>query len=99
MRSAMRAASQLPGKGPTDVDDAPAPAQYYDYDIGTFTLVIVSTISVDVVSGLTFPVSLYPTTSGRTILMDWPNITASASIPPTPRNKMSQFMRSCTGDK
>ena len=26
MRSAMRAASQLPGKGPTDVDDAPAPA-------------------------------------------------------------------------
>ena len=25
-RSAMRAASQLPGKGPTDVDDAPAPA-------------------------------------------------------------------------
>ena len=26
MKSAMRAASQLPGKGPTDVDDAPAPA-------------------------------------------------------------------------
>ena len=26
-RSAMRAASQLPGKGPTDVDDAPAPAR------------------------------------------------------------------------
>ena len=26
LRSAMRAASQLPGKGPTDVDDAPAPA-------------------------------------------------------------------------
>ena len=25
--SAMRAASQLPGKGPTDVDDAPAPAR------------------------------------------------------------------------
>ena len=24
--SAMHAASQLPGKGPTDVDDAPAPA-------------------------------------------------------------------------
>ena len=35
VRSAMRAASQLPGKGPTDVDDAPAPAhnQKYDYDI------------------------------------------------------------------
>ena len=27
LRSAMRAASQLPGKGPTDVDDAPAPAR------------------------------------------------------------------------
>ena len=26
VRSAMRAASQLPGKGPTDMDDAPAPA-------------------------------------------------------------------------
>ena len=26
VRSAMRAASQLPGKGPTDVDDVPAPA-------------------------------------------------------------------------
>ena len=27
-RSAMRAASQLPGVAPTDVDDAPAPARY-----------------------------------------------------------------------
>ena len=27
VRSAMRAASQLPGKGATDVDDAPAPAR------------------------------------------------------------------------
>ena len=26
VRSAMRAASQLPGRGPFDVDDAPAPA-------------------------------------------------------------------------
>ena len=26
VRYAMRAASQLPGRGPTDVDDAPAPA-------------------------------------------------------------------------
>ena len=25
--SAMRATSQLPGRGPTDVDDAPAPAR------------------------------------------------------------------------
>ena len=29
MRSAMRAASQLPGKEPTDVDDAPASARYF----------------------------------------------------------------------
>ena len=27
VRSTMRAASQLPDKGPTDVDDAPAPAR------------------------------------------------------------------------
>ena len=27
VRSAMRAASQLPGRGPTDVDDAPEPAR------------------------------------------------------------------------
>ena len=27
VRSAMRAASQLPGKGPSDVDDAPATAR------------------------------------------------------------------------
>ena len=27
VRSAMRAASQFPGKGPTDVDVAPAPAR------------------------------------------------------------------------
>ena len=26
VRSAMHAASQIPGKGPTNVDDAPAPA-------------------------------------------------------------------------
>ena len=34
VRSAMRAASQLPGKGPTDVDDDPAPESDYDiYDV------------------------------------------------------------------
>ena len=36
VRSAMPAASQLPGKGPTDVDDAPAPEvnliSHYDYE-------------------------------------------------------------------
>ena len=31
MRFAMRAASQLPGRGPTDVDDAPD--QKSDYDM------------------------------------------------------------------
>ena len=32
-RSAMRAASQLPGKGPTGADDAPAPVnQKFDHD-------------------------------------------------------------------
>ena len=38
MRSAMRAASQLPGKGPTDVDDAlhlQVNQKFdYDYDVG-----------------------------------------------------------------
>ena len=33
MRSAMRAASQLSGRGPTDVDVAPVPARKSDYDI------------------------------------------------------------------
>ena len=35
MRSAMRAASQLPGNGPTDLDDAPALLinQKSDYDM------------------------------------------------------------------
>ena len=32
VRSAMREASQLPGKGPTKVDDAPAPARKSNYD-------------------------------------------------------------------
>ena len=29
MKSAMHAASQLTGREPTDVDDAPAPAKFY----------------------------------------------------------------------
>ena len=35
VRSAVRAASELPGREPTDVDDAPAPARYQksDYDM------------------------------------------------------------------
>ena len=33
MRSAMGAASQLPRRGPTDVDDAPAKSDYDFYEI------------------------------------------------------------------
>ena len=40
--------------------------------------VIVSTKSVAVVVGGSFPVNLNPTTSGKTIEIGWPNITASA---------------------
>ena len=37
VRSAMRAAGQLPGRGSTDVNDAPSPNVYHksDYDIKT----------------------------------------------------------------
>lgn len=48
------------------------------------TLVTVRTMSVEVISLSAMPDSLYPTTSGRTMLIGWPSITASASIPPTP---------------
>ena len=40
MRSAMRAASQLPGKGGPDVDDAPArynQKSNFDYDESSFS--------------------------------------------------------------
>ena len=47
--------------------------------------VIVNTTSVAVVSGGTDPVSLNPTTFGKTMEIVWPSITASASIPPTPQ--------------
>lgn len=48
------------------------------------TFVTVRTMSVEVMNLSGVPHSLYPTTSGRTMLIGWPNITASASIPPTP---------------
>lgn len=48
------------------------------------TLVTVRTMSVEVMSLSGVPCSLYPTTSGSTMLIGWPSITASASIPPTP---------------
>ena len=48
MRSTMCAASQLPGKGPNDVDDTPAPdlnqKSYYDDDM---KIVLVFANSVD----------------------------------------------------
>ena len=48
---------------------------------------IVRTTSVEVAREGISPVILYPTTSGKTILMGWANMTASASIPPTPQPK------------
>lgn len=45
----------------------------------------VRTKSVAVTCYLNFPCTLNPTTSGKTILMHYPNITDSASIPPTPQ--------------
>jgi hypothetical protein len=45
----------------------------------------VSTKSVAVTCLGNFPVNLNPTTYGRTIEITSPNITASASIPPTPQ--------------
>ncbi|ESU82797.1 hypothetical protein WRSd5_02411 [Shigella dysenteriae WRSd5] len=42
------------------------------------------TRSVAVIPSRNFPVSLKPTTSGISIETGWPNIAASASMPPTP---------------
>lgn len=47
--------------------------------------VIVRTMSVAVVYGLTDPISLNPTTLGRTIDIVYPSMTDSASMPPTPQ--------------
>jgi len=46
---------------------------------------MVRTTSVAVVSGGTEPVSLNPTTLGKTMEIVYPSMTASASIPPTPQ--------------
>ena len=59
------------------------------------TFVMVRTTSVEVTSGGTVPVILYPTTCGRTMEIAWPNMTASASIPPTPNNKQNYQYLSC----
>ena len=47
--------------------------------------VIVRTRSVAVQPGGSLPVSSKPTTSGISIAIGWPSITASASMPPTPQ--------------
>ena len=47
--------------------------------------VTVSTRSVAVAPGGSWPVSSKPTTSGISIAIGWPSMTASASMPPTPQ--------------
>lgn len=51
------------------------------------TLVMPKTISIDVASVLMDPTSLHPTTWGNVKETGWPSITASDSIPPTPKTE------------
>ena len=61
------------------------------------TFVMVRTTSVEVTSGWTVPVILYPTTCGRTMEIACPSMTASASIPPTPdKNKTTNIANKTT---
>ena len=48
----------------------------------------VSTRSVAVAPGCSWPVSFTPTTTGHGRLMGWPSRLASASMPPTPKPRM-----------
>ena len=48
---------------------------------------MIKTKSVAVVPSFNFPLSSTPITSGINIEIGWPNIAASASIPPTPQPK------------
>ena len=67
--------------------------------ISFHTFVMVRTTSVEVTSGWTVPVILYPTTCGRTMEMAWPSMTASASIPPTPdKNKTTKIRNKTTSN-
>lgn len=50
---------------------------------------------MDVVRGLMEPTSLQPTTWGRARETGWPNITASASMPPTPGGGQKAQFRKC----
>ena len=75
-RSARVKEAQPSPKNSTNFPTTPRSLSFY---------VIVSTKSVAVVVGGSFPVNLNPTTSGNTIDIGWPSITASASMPPTPQ--------------
>lgn len=66
----------------------PGPKNYTNLSTTPFFLSIFvqrRTKSVAVACAFKFPVNLNPITSGRTITVDYPNITASASMPPTPQ--------------
>ncbi len=68
--------------------ETPAPKNSTNLPTTPFFLnifVTCKTKSVAVMCYLSFPVNLKPITSGKTIEMAWPNMTASASIPPTPQ--------------
>lgn len=47
---------------------------------------MLTTISMDVASGLAVSVSSHPTTSGKVRVSGIPSITASVSMPPTPES-------------
>lgn len=53
--------------------------------VGTITFVMPSTTSMDVTKGFDEPVNSHPTTSGRVRETGRPSITASVSMPPTPK--------------
>ena len=68
-------------------EETPGPKNYTNLSTTPFALNILvqsKTRSVAVACGDSFPVNLKPMTYGRTIVVHYPNITASASIPPTP---------------
>ena len=57
VRSAMRAASKLPGKGPTDVDDAPACQSKSDYDVITQSIPVY--LKHSIIKGLNYIIFTY----------------------------------------
>ena len=66
----------------------PSPVNSTNFPTTSFSLsisVTARTRSVAVIPGLGFPTISNPTTSGKSMYMGCPSITASASIPPTPQ--------------